>query len=701
MGQQLSQLVVRVVEQMTGDLGRRPLSDTQARKVFKCVFWLLAGKILRDKRVPKFVKLDLSEPTGVFTRVAEHYGVASGLPPNGPRWNAALTDAAQGIQSFASLANVSTEALAYLYENTLVDRAVRKQLGTHSTPGYLVDYMLWQLAAWIEEIPEKDRYVFEPACGHGAFLVGAMRMLRLMMGETDDTRRRQYLRTHLRGIEVDEFALEIAKLSLTLADTPNPNGWRVSSEDMFSSDILTCEAGKARILLANPPHERFAAADRIRYEKAGFELSARTKAVEMLARTLPHLPPGAVFGVVVPQGMLHSKEATSIREFLANKCDLSEVCLFPDKIFSFSDMETAIFLGRRRKLQRATVASIRFRRVRESGMEAFKEKYAVNWDRLVSRARFDNTRNPRLTVPEWDEGWSYLSRHDTLRSIATMGQGLFYKGAPSLPMDAITVSTCRFAGAVPGFDEVNRDLCIYGLPLRKWLNLDSSVIDREVTGTGRIPQVLLNYARVSRGPWRLKAMIDVDGHAVTSRFLTVRPVDPGTPLEFLWAILNSPLANAFAYAHSMKRNILTGTMRRMPVPNASPRDVQRVVDAARGYLAVTKEPDAYRLRAESDEDVVRQALLHMDAEVLRLYDLPPRLERELLDLFAGHERKGVGCGFDRYFPDGFTPYVPLHEYISDEYRRSTVGEVLKRFKPAESPEVLVALRHAADAFGEE
>ena len=91
----------------------------------------------------------------------------------------------------------------------------------------------------------------------------------------------------------------------------------------------------------------------------------------------------------------------------------------------------------------------------------------------------------------------------------------------------------------------------------------------------------------------------------------------------------------------------------------------------------------------------------MDAEVLRLYDLPPRLERELLDLFAGHERKGVGCRFDRYFPEGFTPYIPLHEYISEEYRRSTVGKVLERYEPVQSPATLAAIDKALELFTEE
>ena len=39
-------------------------------------------------------------------------------------------------------------------------------------------------------------------------------------------------------------------------------------------------------------------------------------------------------------------------------------------------------------------------------------------------------------------------------------------------------------------------------------------------------------------------------------------------------------------------------------------------------------------------------MLRVDAEVLRLYELPPKLERQLLDLFAGWPRLGVPFSFD-------------------------------------------------------
>jgi len=39
----------------------------------KANFWLLAGKLLRDKQVPKFTRLNLQDVQEVFDRVAEHY----------------------------------------------------------------------------------------------------------------------------------------------------------------------------------------------------------------------------------------------------------------------------------------------------------------------------------------------------------------------------------------------------------------------------------------------------------------------------------------------------------------------------------------------------------------------------------------------------------------------------------------------------
>ena len=186
---------------------------------------------------------------------------------------------------------------------------------------------------------------------------------------------------------------------------------------------------------------------------------------------------------------------------------------------------------------------------------------------------------------------------------------------------------------------------------------------------------------------------------MTSRFITLRPRWQGLPLEFLWALCNSPLANAFVYAHSMKRDILVGLVRRLPVPPPGKCDIEAVSNAAQHYLdAVTSADDV--LAPHRDEARIRDLLLRLDAEVLRLYGLPPRYERQLLDLFNGWERPGVPIKFDRYFPDDFEPRISLHEYLSEDYERSTAGALRDRYEPARDPALLRALRRASEDFGE-
>lgn len=419
----------------------------------------------------------------------------------------------------------------------------------------------------------------------------------------------------------------------------------------------------------------------------------------MLGRILPHLQQGAVIGIVVPQGFLHSKNATNLRSCLARELEFAEICLFPDKVFTFSDMESAIILARKSKPRAASTTTLRYRRVRERDANRFKQSYAVTTERQVLQARFRHHDACEMRIPDLDEVWSWSRGAICLSGLAEVGQGLIYKGR-DLPRGAHTVSNRRFRGAVRGYAGWDRRLMIHQQPEELFLSLDPEVIRRPVTGTvTRVPQVLLNYQPVSRGPWRLKALIDEEGHAVTSHFLTIRTKLPNCPLHFLWAICNSPFANAYAYAHLMKRNILAGAMRAMPIPSLSEADMQGVVDAAEAYLREVR-PSQRILQPEIDDQKACSLLLHMDAEVLRLYDLPPRLERQLLDLFNGHQRAGVPFKFDRYFPEDFEPCFPLHEYLSDAYRRSTAGELRKKYKPVTNPVLLAAMRASVEAFEE-
>ncbi|HEX9942880.1 MAG TPA: N-6 DNA methylase [Thermoanaerobaculia bacterium] len=697
-GEALSRLVERVIVDTTKQLSPKTLAERRGQWLFQAVFWLLAAKILWDKRVPAFQDVDLTNLNQVFSLVANHYGAESLSIPPGPR-RAALTEAAHTVKMFSNLGNVTAESLAYMYENALISKKTRSSLATHSTPGYLVDYIVWRLAPWIEQIPERERDVFEPACGHAAFLVAAMRLLRDLGSKPGaPPPRRPYLRERLHGLEIDPFALEIARLSLTLADVPNPDGWDLQKGDIFFPGEIEQRTARATVVLANPPFGAFGDSERNYYSQHGAPMVHSEKTAEVLRRTIPYLKPGAVLGFVTPRSVLDGRSTASLRRSLAGELELLEISLFPDQLFSFSDSEFAVLLARRPATRPETARTVLFKRLRERDAERFKEVYAFTTIREVPQERFLSNPKAEMVVPELEEVWSLLRFLPQLADLAEISKGLDYKGQDVLEGKA-TRSDYRFEGAVQGFTRVPRSLQIHQQPHLSWMSLDSNVIQTPRAGaTTGVPQVLVNYAPVSRGPWCLKAFMDPEGRPVTSRFLTVRPRSEEHSLWFLWALCNSPIANAFVHTHATKRDVKVGTLRRIPVPRVTRTEAEGIEEAARAYFREMEGPSGELLTRLVDEETAKRLLLQIDAEILRLYRLPPRLERQLLDLFEGEQREGIPFQFNAYFPKHFEPCFPLHLYLSGEYRRSTADHLAALHRDVESPALLAALRNAVEAF---
>ena len=87
----------------------------------------------------------------------------------------------------------------------------------------------------------------------------------------------------------------------------------------------------------------------------------------------------------------------------------------------------------------------------------------------------------------------------------------------------------------------------------------------------------------------------------------------------------------------------------------------------------------------------RQALLQIDALVLKGYNLPPRLERQLLDFFRGAQRP-VPFPFTEYFPASFRPTIPLWMYVSPEYQKCRVDFFLRNAPQITDPGLIEALQ---------
>lgn len=697
-GRKLAEFVERVLLQLRHELAWEQPNVEQGRLLIRYTFWLLAGKILHDKEVPEFQDLDLTDAQQTFARVRAHYGAMPLQEKPTKLLDQTLSNVARMTARFASLSHVTTESLAEVYESSLITKETRRFLGIHSTPPWLVDYMLWRLEPWIRDIPLPKRSILEPACGHAAFLVAGLRLLRELLPKGYQSKQRHtYLRNHLIGIELDDFAVELARLSLTLADVPNPNGWNLISADMFANGILEHEARKASILIGNPPFEDFTLPERSKWKP---ELV--NKASEMLARSLRALRYGSVFGVIVPAGFLRSKNATDVRSLLVNSCELQEITTLPDKVFRFSDMECAIILGRKVAGPKPPNTNLHYRWIREPQIHDFRRTYLAGDERLIPQQRFRQDPDCRLFAAELEEVWDSLKDNPRLQDAARVGEGLSFKPADSLPPDVTTYSEEPFPGAVRGFVHLGRELQLHEAPREMFVNVSQAAVSISRSGTQvGIPQVLMNHAPVSRGPWRIKAFIDFEGHACTNNFNVLRPLDPTFPLEFTWAILNSPVANAYVYTHALKRHNLPGIVGQIPIPKGfnSSLEVSPIIAAVREYRQLLRNVEASSF-VSSDQRVTeaKDLLFRIDAELLRLYSLPPRLEKKLLDLFFARPREGVPFAFTEYYPADYRPCFSLYEYLSNGYQLSTAGELMKHWQESVPEAVRSALSKAVEEF---
>ena len=160
----------------------------------------------------------------------------------------------------------------------------------------------------------------------------------------------------------------------------------------------------------------------------------------------------------------------------------------------------------------------------------------------------------------------------------------------------------------------------------------------------------------------MKALVDIAGRAITSNFVSIRPKNTGYTLEFLWAVLNSPVSNAFAYTHLGKRHNLVKTIREIPFPGVQGNDIENVTRLVKRYQEFAGRSD---LKVGSERTkVISDLLLRLDAEVIRLYKMPPPLERSLLYLFASWPRPGVPFEFDRYYPQHFAENISLQDLLA-------------------------------------
>ena len=109
-----------------------------------------------------------------------------------------------------------------------------------------------------------------------------------------------------------------------------------------------------------------------------------------------------------------------------------------------------------------------------------------------------------------------------------------------------------------------------------------------------------------------------------------------------------------------------------------PLDLPRELPGLVADYARLVSSSGFELGQPSDSEAA--ALLdHIDALVLKAYELPPKLERELLELFRDAPRPTLHP-WRHWLPPDLAAAVPLHEYLSADYAKATSNWVVDVFK---------------------
>ncbi len=596
--------------------------DYQA--LYRLIFRLVAAKLLGDRQYPgNWLSSDVRQ---VMREIENFYFQRTPLEMIID--DVHVQDIAwQKIRTAFSFQNLSVEALAYVYENTLISPETRKQYGTHATPPQIAEYIVHSLP--FEELSEEERHVFEPFCGHAPFLTAALGRLRdLLPSNIPSEQRHNYFVQMLSGMELDAFACEVARYSLILADYPNPNGWRIENAGAFVSPDLDKYLVQAQVVLCNPPYEDFPLYDR----KANRSIQSANKVVETLRRVLQHPP--KMLGFVLPRVFVDGQSYHDARKHIASLYGNITLVELPDIAFNYSEAETVLLIAYRKRSTQRVWHSIfvdkkDYQQFLHTGEPTSRTEVPVGFAEVGTRLWYNRLQSI----------WDALSHLPHFEEIADIHRGIEYNVSLK-EHEAELVSDTPGKGFTKGLRRVTDDFEPYNTTSFTYLNTDPEKMRGEAY---KLPweksKVIANAARLSRGSWTIAAIIDTHGLVCYQRFHGIWPKDK-IPLEIIAAILNGPVANAFLSTHRTSRDNKIETIKQIPVPRLSSSQIHRFTALVREYISYREQWQAEPQRAEYFGGRCRGIIRQLDAELLAAYDLPPNLERELIKYFDGLMRPG-------------------------------------------------------------
>lgn len=661
--------------------GRARGTGLNERQQFHFAFRLLAAKVLQDRQHAFATRWDSGDVQSVLNGILDYYNLKRLQETSGITNFESVGRAWDILKGAISFRNLSADDMAFVYENTLVTGEFRQKYGIHSTPRPVAEYVVANIR--FTDFDPQQTYLYEPFSGAAPFLITALKYMRgLLPSDWNAERCHEYLVKHVWAHEFDDFACDVAMLSLILADYPNKNGWHVESTDLFKGTVLRDNLAKASIALCNPPYEDFSPTEKLEYP----DYSARSvhKPIAVLEAALDQNL--QALGFVLPFGLIDHVKYADVRARIEKSFSDIKMVSLPDNVFQHSDVPCALLMAQRRRSEKQVSQTTHLisSEVAIKGRRAFLSKGDVNSERELTKP-YIPAQAGDIWVKPLDRVWSYLATNKKLEEYATNGRGLEWNYE-----QAQAHSPTRRQGFSKGLATRKGMLYQFGVSGSEYLDTrPEKQRGNAYLRAWHKPKIIASGARVSRGPWRFAAAIDDTGLYASQQFIGIWLKEHSQfSLEEITAILNGPVGNAYMAVHDIDKRFRLFILDALPMPR---RNLGKGFEALYAeYKAILAEEDIIRA---SDRDTRLEACLkRIDAEVLAAYDLPSKVEKELLNYFRGAERPVVH-EFGDWIPAEFGPAISLKDYLETDMDKMRGQWVLEVFKPLPDDEA-EALREA-------
>ena len=561
----LKRLLEKLMRSSLDALADRFEGNDKARTaVLRLIFQLFACRALEDKGIIQ----KGSDARECLTLA--HNRFSSNVTPdvlNSTYLNKTIVDLVftELRQSF-SFETLTTDALAYSYENALVTSGMRHALGIYYTPRSLTEYILRRMP--IEMIEQDKRVFWDPCAGCGSFLLaGFDRLSESLPTNWSGAARHKYLTKSIFGSDVDAFACEMAALALVLTDLHNRNGWLVREHDALTvsrSDLPR----EPSVIATNLPFRE--------HKPGGVR---REIAADILGNLIEVAATGALMAVVLPQSILDSRAATDVRKLLLKTCNILEIALFPGGLFE-SHAETAVLIFQKTGTESKSIATVR--ELRSADFDRFRRAGAFTRTYPADPAEWHADPNSRFHVSPMSDLWKTLEeRFGKLTDFASVKNGCRLTAG-----DTTSVSDTKRDGQdrpyIDRTDFLRPFALIAGPKTRpvRWIRYGDQLDRARTSEIFECEKVLINANRNPGSAWRIKASISRETLYVSDNFHVVIPRN-NIPVEILAAILNSPLANAWFDSRCRKRKVVQEILERLPFPSFDSVLSQEITKAVR------------------------------------------------------------------------------------------------------------------------